>query len=177
MSRNIIKNIWIGVIGIGFFSVIFFMMFPYTLVKSTIELYIVLYNKPFTVYVDCQDILNRAASKRTTYDEVNQYMNEEIYNNLSVKTKSYYRSTQPEDDVIHIVNQKQDADDQRLVYVDFIKYSTKKEPDKWVRIRQLVIMREQDSWKIIKYIEPMTPAWYRPTYFGNVYSFILPDIQ
>lgn len=170
------KKFLIGVISICIFFVIFFIIFPYTYVKATIDLYIILNYKPFVTYVDCQNILTKAASKKTMYNDVQLYMNEEIYNNLSVKTKSYYRKEQPWDDVIHIIHQQQDVDDNRLIYVDFIEYSTEKENIKWVRVRQLVLLTDGNSWKIIKYIEPMTLKWYNPTYIGHVYSFILPNI-
>ena len=173
----VLKKVLLGTGILSICIAAFFMLFPYTLVKSTIDLYIILNYKPFTTYVDCKDVLTKAASKETTYADVSPYMNEEIYNNLSVKTKSFYHSNQTWDDVIQVIHQQQDRDDHRLVYVDIIEYSTEKEPIKWIRVRQLAILAEGDSWQIIKYIEPMKPRWYTPTYIGRVYSLILPQIE
>lgn len=167
----------ICIISCVFFLIIFFLIFPITMVTSTIDLYFILNHKPFVTYVDCEHVLTQAASKSTLYKDVSQYMNEEIYNNLSIKTKSYYQNTQSWDDVIQVIHQEQDQNDPRLVYVDFIEYSTKQESTKWIRLRQLAIVKDENSWKIVKYIEPMKGDWYAPTYFEHVYSIILPNIK
>ena len=171
------KKIVISTISCIFLLEIFFSIFPLTLVKSTTNLYLILNHRPFITYVDCEKVLTQAASKDTIYADVSQYMDEGIYNNLSVKTKSFYWDGQPWDDVIHVIHQEQDKDDPRLIYVDFIEYSTKNESVKWVRLRQLAILSNENSWNIIEYIEPIDLDWYAPTYFEHVYSVILPDIK
>lgn len=158
-------------------SLILGLIFCNPTLKGTIELYIIMNYKPFEKYIACDDILNMAASKDSTYADVSPYMNEEIYNNLSVKTKSYYRSALPYDEVIQVINQKQDVNDPHMLYVDIIQYNTALETVKWVRVRQLVAIKDGASWKFVKYIEPMTWNWYHPTYFGHVYTLILPNIH
>ena len=171
------KKILTGVIGCVFLFVIFSFLFPMSTVKSTVNLYWILNHRPFVTYLACERVLNRAASKDTVYSDVSRYMDEGTYNNLSVKTKSFYHDGQPWDDTVHVIHQQQDKDDPRLSYVDFIEYSTKKESIKWIRLRQLAVLAEGDSWKVIKYIEPIDSTWYAPTYFEHVYSAILPDVK
>lgn len=145
---------------------------------NTLELYILMHYKPFPSYINCNDLLNKAASKTTVYSDVSEYMNEEIYNNLSIKTKSYYNPVNSYDEVIQVIHQKTEANNPCLVYIDIIQYNTSPEYIKRIRLRQLIAQKDSDtSWKLIKYVEPMTWNWYKPTYFEYVYSIILPHIE
>ena len=60
-------------------------------ILGSIKLYEKLHNPSYVEYVHCDDILNRAVSKNENYESVSKYMSEEIYNNLSIKTKSFYK--------------------------------------------------------------------------------------
>ena len=104
------KKILTGVIGCVFLFVIFSFLFPMSTVKSTVNLYWILNQRPFVTYVDCERVLNRAASKDTVYADVSRYMDEGTYNNLSVKTKSFYHDGQPWDDTVHVIQQQKEKD-------------------------------------------------------------------
>lgn len=104
------KKILTGVIGCVFLFVIFSFLFPMSTVKSTVNLYWILNHRPFVTYVDCERVLNRAASKDTVYADVSRYMDEGTYNNLSVKTKSFYHDGQPWDDTVHVIQQQKEKD-------------------------------------------------------------------
>ena len=104
------KKILTGVIGCVFLFVIFSFLFPMSTVKSTVNLYWILNHRPFVTYVDCERVLNRAASKDTVYADVSRYMDEGTYNNLSVKTKSFYHDGQPWDDTVHAIQQQKEKD-------------------------------------------------------------------
>ena len=71
------KKILTGVIGCVFLFVIFSFLFPMSTVKSTVNLYWILNHRPFVTYVDCERVLNRAASKDTVYADVSRYMDSE----------------------------------------------------------------------------------------------------
>lgn len=150
------------------------MLGTHSVLRQTLDLYIIMHFKKSPVYVNCVPILTQAVSKNNDYRPFFAYMNEEIYNNLSIKTKSYYREGQDWDNGLYVLSQVQDVDDARLIYVDIITYPKTEAFEKSVTLRQLVIFKENNSWKVIKYIEPIKSGWYKPTYLGRVYSFILP---
>ena len=144
-------------------------------IKSTAELYIITRFKPYTEYVPCEEVLYRAVSRYGTYEEAAPYMNEEIYNNLTIKTKSYYKPESEIDDLAYVINQQEDADDPRIVYVEMITYSNKDTWERSVGTQRLILLKEGDSWRITKYIEVGKLTGYEGAhYFGTVYSIGLP---
>lgn len=129
----------------------------------------------FHQYIDCEDVLKHAVSKTSNYAELKEYMSEEIYNNLSIKTKSLYSQNQIWDGKICVLSQKEDEDDPDIVYLDVaILYDDGTNLVIYPWIEQLILRKNHNSWKIIKVIEPWK-KWYSPFYLGNVYFFAFPE--
>lgn len=164
MMKKIIvfSAVMIAILGISQFSTI----------RNSIRLYSKIYTGEHLSYVDCSFVLTKAVSKTGYYRDVSQYMRQEIYNSLSIKTKSYYRENQEWDEKIYIVAQKKDLSDDRVVYVDFILYDNQDRFIKYVRFGRLRIMSDGGKWQVLDYIQSDKPV--NDEYIGNVYWFILP---
>lgn len=141
-------------------------------ILGSIKLYEKLHNPSYVEYVYCDDILNRAVSKNENYESVSKYMSEEIYNNLSIKTKSFYKPNQKWNQKIYVINQIKDLTDNKIIYVDFILYDDQNELVKYVSTGRVSILKDGVNWKIIDYIQSTKPL--PDDYIGTVYNFILP---
>lgn len=137
-----------------------------------IRLYEKLHKPSYVEYVHCEDILNKAVSKNENYESVSKYMSEEIYNNLSIKTKSFYEPNQKWNQKIYVINQAKDLIDDKIIYVDFILYDDQDELVKYVSIGRVSVLNDGGFWKIIDYIQSTKPS--HDDYIGTVYNFMLP---
>lgn len=163
-------------IGISLFIVLLSILFLITnnVPKSTFEFYLVRIYGSFYQYVDCEDVLQYAVSKESTYTELQNYMSEEIYNNLSIKTKSFYKNENAWDGAICVLSQKQDRFNPDIIYLDVaLLYDEGKSIVVHPWIRQLVLEKNKTSWRIVKFIEP-GKKWYDPFYIGQIYFFAYP---
>ena len=158
-----------GVISI---FIVLLLVYQSNNILGSIKLYEKLHNPSYVEYVYCDDILNRAVSKNENYESVSKYMSEEIYNNLSIKTKSFYKPNQKWNQKIYVINQIKDLTDNKIIYVDFILYDDQNELVKYVSTGRVSILKDGVNWKIIDYIQSTKPL--PDDYIGTVYNFILP---
>lgn len=167
MGGNMKK--FLGVISI---FIVLLLVYQNNNILGSIKLYEKIHNPSYVEYVHCDDILNRAVSKNENYESVSKYMSEEIYNNLSIKTKSFYEPNQKWNQKIYVINQIKDLTDDKIIYVDFILYDDQNELVKHVSTGRVSILKDGVNWKIIGYIQSTKPL--HDDYIGTVYNFILP---
>ena len=166
-------------LGLGIIiSCIAYIFYPFTWniknisLGSTIDTYMITHRQ-FPILVDCQSVLNRAASRYSSYDEVSAYMKEDCYKYLNLRTKSNYDVNVQWDNKVMVIYQKQDPDDPSLIYVDIMRYNTKYEEWKPIALDQLMVQKENGTWKIIHYFEQIDNGWYAPTQSHRVWYLVL----
>ena len=160
------------ILGVISIFIVLLLVYQNNNILGSIKLYEKLHNPSYVEYVHCDDILNRAVSKNENYESVSKYMSEEIYNNLSIKTKSFYEPNQKWNQKIYVINQIKDLTDDKIIYVDFILYDDQNELVKYVSTGRVSILKDGVNWKIIDYIQSTKPL--PDDYIGTVYNFILP---
>lgn len=160
------------ILGVISIFIVLLLVYQSNNILGSIKLYEKLHNPSYVEYVYCDDILNRAVSKNENYESVFKYMSEEIYNNLSIKTKSFYEPNQKWNQKIYVINQIKDLTDNKIIYVDFILYDDQNELVKYVSTGRVSILKDGVNWKIIDYIQSTKPL--PDDYIGTVYNFILP---
>ena len=160
------------ILGVISIFIVLLLVYQSNNILGSIKLYEKLHNPSYVEYVYCDDILNRAVSKNENYESVSKYMSEEIYNNLSIKTKSFYEPNQKWNQKIYVINQIKDLTDNKIIYVDFILYDDQNELVKYVSTGRVSILKDGVNWKIIDYIQSTKPL--PDDYIGTVYNFILP---
>lgn len=160
------------ILGVISIFIVLLLVYQNNNILGSIKLYEKLHNTSYVEYVHCDDILNRAVSKNVNYESVSKYMSEEIYNNLSIKTKSFYEPNQKWNQKIYVINQIKDLTDDKIIYVDFILYDDQNELVKYVSTGRVSILKDGVNWKIIDYIQSTKPL--PDDYIGTVYNFILP---
>lgn len=160
------------ILGVISIFIVLLLVYQNNNILGSIKLYEKLHNPSYVEYVHCDDILNRAVSKNENYESVSKYMSEEIYNNLSIKTKSFYEPNQKWNQKIYVINKIKDLTDDKIIYVDFILYDDQNELVKYVSTGRVSILKDGVNWKIIDYIQSTKPL--PDDYIGTVYNFILP---
>lgn len=160
------------ILGVISIFIVLLLVYQSNNILGSIKLYEKLHNPSYVEYVYCDDILNKAVSKNENYESVSKYMSEEIYNNLSIKTKSFYEPNQKWNQKIYVINQIKDLTDNKIIYVDFILYDDQNELVKYVSTGRVSILKDGVNWKIIDYIQSTKPL--PDDYIGTVYNFILP---
>lgn len=156
-------------------AIVLILSYQFNNIKNSINLYKKLYDISFVEYVNCSDILNKAVSRRGNYTDVSEHMSEEVYNTLSIKTKSFYKENQLLDQTIYIINQTKDLDNDKIINVDFILYDNQDNFVKKVKKGRVRILKNMDNWKVLDYMQSDKPVG--DEYIGNVYFFVLPKFM